>query len=279
MAAWGYRRTKLARLFEPFYTTKPNGMGMGLAISKTIIEAHGGKIWGANSATRGAVFKFTLTGERPAVMNPSPGSGTVFIVDDDASFLKSVSRLLRAAGYNVRVFESARQFLDQLVPEMTGCVLADLQMPGLNGLELQAALVKSANPLPLVFLSAQGDIPTTVQAMRRGAEDFLTKLSPKDKLLDAVRRALARGAQERDQRNRQRNLRDRFAALSPRELEVLGHVVRGRLNKQIADELGINLRTVKLHRTNLTRKLQVQSVAELTLLTESAGTFMPGQLP
>src|SRR5712671_2654814 len=112
-------------------------------------------------------------------------SGTVFIVDDDASFLRSVSRLLRASGYAVQAFESATRFLEQLVPGMAGCVLTDLQMPGLNGLELQAALAKSASPLPVVFLSAQGDIPTTVQAMRRGAEDFLTKLSPKEKLLEA----------------------------------------------------------------------------------------------
>ena len=204
-------------------------------------------------------------------MNFSPA--TIFIVDDDASFLKSVSRLLRAAGYAVQAFESAKEFLGQLSPGMSGCVLADLQMPGLNGLELQEALGKSANPLPVVFLSAQGDIPTTVQAMRHGAEDFLTKLSPKEKLLDAVGRALARDAQERKQRERLRNLRGRFAALTVREQEVLGHVVRGRLNKQIAADLGINVRTVKLHRTNLTRRLQVHSVAELTRLAEEAGWF------
>src|SRR5205823_5885979 len=135
-------------------------------------------------------------------MNTTPEPGTVFIVDDDVSFLKSMSRLLRVAGYSVQAFDSAKKFLEQLTPEMSGCVLADLQMPGVNGLELQEALAKSANPLPMVFLSAQGDIPTTVQAMRRGAEDFLTKLSPKEKLLDAVRRALARGAQERGERLR-----------------------------------------------------------------------------
>ena len=202
-------------------------------------------------------------------MNPSPESGTVFIVDDDPSFLKSVSRLLISAGYPVQTFESATAFLAQLSPEMTGCVLADLQMPGLNGLELQSELKKSSNPLPVVFLSAQGDIPTTVKAMRQGAEDFLTKLCSKENLLAAVRRALARGAEE--QKHRQR-----FAQLSPRELEVLNHVVRGQLNKQIADDLGINIRTVKLHRTNLTRKLGVQSVAELTRLAEASGWFKPG---
>jgi FixJ family two-component response regulator len=211
-------------------------------------------------------------------MNLPPESGTVFIVDDDVSFLRSVSRLLQAAGYSVQAFESAKKFLEQLATGMSGCVLADLQMPGLNGLELQEALAKSANPLPVVFLSAQGDIPAIVQAMRRGAEDFLTKLSSKEKLLDAVSRALARGAQERKERERLRELRGRFDSLTPRELEVLEHVMRGKMNKQIADDLGINERTVKLHRTNLTRKLQVQSVAELTRLVEEAGLFKPRQM-
>jgi FixJ family two-component response regulator len=156
---------------------------------------------------------------------------------------------------------------------MSGCVVADLQMPGMNGLELQEALAKTANPLPVVFLSAQGDIPTTVRAMRHGAEDFLTKLSPKQDLLDAIQRAMTRAAQERKHRERLRSLRARFAALTERELEVLGHVVRGRLNKQIAADLGINERTVKLHRTSVTRRLKVQSVAELTRLVQEAGLF------
>ena len=200
-------------------------------------------------------------------------SNTVYIVDDDASFLTSVTRLLRAAGYSVQAFDSAKRFLDQLAPGMSGCVLADLHMPGLNGLELQAALAKSSNPMPVVFMSGQGDIPSTVQAMRRGAEDFLTKLAPKDKLLDAVRRALERGMQERKSRQHLQELRGRFAALTARELEVLKHVVLGKMNKEIADDLGINERTVKLHRTNLTRTLQVQSVAELTRLVVEAGLF------
>ena len=212
-------------------------------------------------------------------MNPESASGTVFIVDDDASFLRSISRLLRAAGYSVQVFESAEQFLEQLAPGMSGCVLADLHMPGLSGLELQAALAESASPLPVVFLSAQGDIPTTVQAMRRGAEDFLTKLAPKEKLLDAISRALARGGLERHALERRRTLHERFDALTPRELEVLNHVVRGKLNKQIADDLGINERTVKLHRTHMKGKLQVQSVAELARLVDEAGLFKGDKVP
>ena len=146
-------------------------------------------------------------------------------------------------------------------------------MPGMDGLELQSVLEQSGNPLPILFLTGHGDIPSTVRAMRGGAEDFLEKLAPKKKLLDAVKRALARDARERDARARQRELRARFDMLSVRELEVLSHVVQGRLNKQIAYDLGIHERTVKLHRTAITTKLNVHSVAELTRLTQEAGIF------
>jgi FixJ family two-component response regulator len=210
-----------------------------------------------------------------ATLAQTPGGETVFIVDDDPSFLRSLTRFLRAAGYQVEAFSSARAFLDQLSAERSGCVVADLQMPELDGLELQEALSASANPLPVIFLTGQGDIPSTVQAMRRGAEDFLIKRAPKEDLLAAVRRALARAEQERRQRERLRELRRRFDPLSERELEVLGHVLKGRLNKQIAAGLGINERTVKLHRTSITRKLGLHSVAELTRLASEAGLFRP----
>jgi len=200
-------------------------------------------------------------------------AGTVFIVDDDASFLRSVSRLLSALGYTVQTYESAQGFLDRLGPEMSGCVVADLQMPGMNGLELQKALKVSANPLPVIFLTGQGDIPTTVIAMRGGAVDFLVKRAPKEELLAAVERAFERGLRERQQREHLQVLRSRFNQLSERELEVLERVVQGWMNKQIAADLNIIERTVKLHRTNLTRKLGVQSVAELTRLVDEAGLF------
>ena len=197
----------------------------------------------------------------------------VFIIDDDRSVLKSMSRLLSAVGYTVRAFESAEEFLKQLGPEISGCIVADLQMPGMDGLKLQQALAKTANPLPIIFLTGRGDIPSSVSAMRSGAEDFLTKRAPKEDLLAAVERALARDRIERRERGRLHDLRQRFDDLSERELEVLGHVVRGRMNKEIAADLNINERTVKLHRTNITRKLKVQSVAELTRLAGEAGLF------
>src|SRR5580704_15180478 len=203
--------------------------------------------------------------------------GTVFIIDDDASFLKSMSRLLSAVGYTVRAFESAQEFLEQLGPETSGCVVTDLQMPGMDGLKMQEALAKTANPLPVIFLTGQGDIPKTVTAMRSGAEDFLTKRAPKEEVLAAVERAFERETLERQERGRLRKLHHRFHDLSERELEVLSHVVQGKMNKEIAADLNINERTVKLHRTNLTRKLKVQSVAELTRLVDEAKLFKPGK--
>jgi two-component system, LuxR family, response regulator FixJ len=195
----------------------------------------------------------------------------VHVVDDDASFLKALTRLLGAAGYTVRQYRSAAEFLAQRPPDTPGCVLADLRMPELNGLDLQKALAASADPLPVVFLSGHGDIPSTVRAMKQGAEDFLTKQAPKEALLAAVERALERDARERPERTRRKDILGRLSGLTPREREVLALVVQGKLNKQIADLLGIHERTVKLHRTAITTKLEVHSVAELTRLVQEAG--------
>ena len=208
-------------------------------------------------------------------MTDSAPVRTVFIVDDDTSFRTALSRLLRAAGHQVKAFASASEFVESLPATGSGCVVADLQMPGLSGLDLQAALAGSDNPLPVLFLTGHGDIPTSVHAMRLGAEDFLTKGAPRQTLLDAVNRALARDAHERAERERVEEARARFATLTEREREVLEHVLRGQLNKQIAADLGIHERTVKLHRTAVTSKVGVQSVAELTQLWMEA--FPKGQ--
>lgn len=194
---------------------------------------------------------------------PAP---VVRIVDDDASFLSAVARLLRASGFSVQTFVSAADFLDRPELDIPGCVLADLQMPGLSGLDLQEALTREGDPLPIIFLTGHGDIPTTVKAMRQGAEDFLTKNAPKDALLEAVNRAIRRDAGDRIRRGRLKELNDLFHALSPREYEVLQQVILGKLNKQIASDLCIHERTVKLHRTAIKTKLHVESTAELTTL-------------
>lgn len=195
---------------------------------------------------------------------------TIFIVDDDPSCLLSVARLLRSVGFRVKSFASAVEFLEQHAGEATGCVVADLDMPEMTGTELQEALAKTENPLPIIFLTGQGDIPTSVKAMRYGAEDFLTKRSPTEDLLAAVKRALERDTRERGARARGRELSARFDTLTPREREVLAHVLRGCLNKQIAADLEIDERSVKRHRTSLMGKLRVVSVAELVQLAGEA---------
>jgi FixJ family two-component response regulator len=205
----------------------------------------------------------------------NPIEPIVHIVDDDVSFLKAMSRLLQANGFLVRTFASASEFLEHYEVDAAGCIVADLQMPALNGLGLQAAIAGTRNPLPVLFLTGHADISSTVSAMRAGAEDFLEKLAPQEALLDAVRRALARNATEREARACRRALQARFDVLTEREREVLAHVVRGRLNKQIAGDLGIGERTVKLHRTAITTKLGVRSVAELTRLAQEAGLPKP----
>ena len=196
---------------------------------------------------------------------------TVYIVDDDMAYGAGVRRLLRATGIEAQAFDSGAAFLAELPAGAHGCVVADLRMPGFDGLELQEALASSGNPLPIVFLSGHADVPSTVSAMRHGAVDFIEKCAPGDALIAAVRRALARDAAAQLERHRQEELRSRFAALTPREREVLHCVVRGLMNKQIAAALDIHERTVKLHRTAITTKVRAHSSAELALLAREAG--------
>lgn len=193
---------------------------------------------------------------------------TIYLVDDDVSILRSLSRLLRAEGFKVVIHNSATEFLAELPPAAHGCLITDLMMPEMSGIELQETLRQAGNPIPIIFLTGQGDIPTSVLAMRSGAEDFLTKNAPKADLLAAIHRALAHNSEIRATRVHQLALRRPFDSLTEREREVLRLVVQGLLNKQIAAELGIHERTVKLHRTHITTKLAVHSVAELTRKVE-----------
>jgi len=195
----------------------------------------------------------------------------VHLVDDDESFLRSVSRLLRASGFEVATFSSVQSFLQREASSAPGCVVTDLQMPRQSGLDLQQALARSRNPLPIVFLTSKGDIPTSVRAMRGGAEDFLTKRAPKAQLLQAIERALERGKREKQERERVANIEAKLSLLSPRERQVLAGVARGLLNKEIGDNLGVAERTVKLHRSNLSAKLGLRSPAEIALFARESG--------
>jgi len=200
----------------------------------------------------------------------------VFVVDDDPSFRTAVTRMLQAAGLGVQSFACGAELLSHLSGghlDGSGCVLADLRMPGLDGLQLQQTCAEAGVELPFVFLTGQGDVPSAVSAMRQGAIDFLDKCAPQQALLAALELALERDANARASRARRGELKRRFSALTGRETEVLAQVVHGRMNKQIAATLGIHERTVKLHRSAITSKLGVRSVAELTTLAREIGRF------
>jgi FixJ family two-component response regulator len=193
----------------------------------------------------------------------SDGIPVIRVVDDDEAFRTAISRLLRAAGWEIREYASAGDYLLANDDARPGCVLLDLRMPGPNGLDLQAALRKRDDALPIVFLTGHGTVPATVRAIKDGAEDFLTKPVKREVLIDAVRRALSRDAERRAAGEDLRQLRARYDGLTSRERTVMELVVAGRLNKQIASAIGASERTVKAHRARVMVKMGASSLAEL----------------
>ena len=193
------------------------------------------------------------------------------VVDDDVSFRTAIGRLLRASGYEVVLYQSGDEFLESPRNKEPGCILLDIRMPGLSGLELQDHLRKMDSILPIVFLTGHGDIPTSVRAIKSGAEDLLSKPVEKKVLIEAIERALARYRERRAEHDRLDALRSLVVTLAPRETGVFGLMVRGKLNKQIAHELGTSERTIKAHRHSIMQKLQVQSVAEAVSIAERLG--------
>ncbi len=208
------------------------------------------------------------------VMNPPVDTEpSVFIVDDDPSLRRSLARVLRQAGREARCYPSAEDFLAELpvVAERPACVVLDLRMPGLGGLELQRALADGPVPWPVIFISGNGDIPATVQAMKQGAVTFLTKPFDSGDLLRAIDEAVARHRVLLADAERVAEVRGRIAAMSAREREVMARVISGALNKQIAGQLGIVEQTVKVHRSRVMEKMRAVSVAELVRLCDAAG--------
>jgi FixJ family two-component response regulator len=201
----------------------------------------------------------------------TPPGATVFVIDDEPSVRKGLGRLLKAAGYQAELFASAREFLLREPEATAGCLVLDVQMPELNGLELQQVLAKSDRPIPIIFITGYGDIPTSVRAMRAGAIDFLSKPFQEKDLLEAIERALQKAGAESGDRAAAHEARQRLATLTPREHEVLLHVLAGEMNKQIALALGASEKTIKVHRGRVMHKMQVQSVADLVRLCEKAG--------
>ena len=201
----------------------------------------------------------------------SDGAFTVFLVDDDAGVLKALSRVLRSRGYEVRPYASPRAFLADHDPAAPGCAVFDVAMPGLDGLALQRALAADGTLRPVIFITGRGDIPTSVRAMKAGAIDFLTKPVSDTVLVEAIVRAEKKDAESRKLHAELSAIRTKLATLTPREREVLGHVVAGRLNKQIAGDLGTVEKTIKVHRSRMMEKLGVRTVADLVRMTEKAG--------
>ena len=201
----------------------------------------------------------------------TPPDLTVFVVDDYAPGRRSISRLLRAAGFAVAAFASAKEFLAQFDPQTPGCLVLDLAMPAVSGLELQNILVEKGSLLPIIFLTAHGDIPKSVQAMKHGASDFLTKPVNDEELLAAVGVAIEKDRALRQEQAELTEVRARLAMLTPREREVLEYVVAGKLNKEIAGDLGTVEQTVKVHRARVMQKMKVRSVAELVRLMQRCG--------
>jgi FixJ family two-component response regulator len=201
-------------------------------------------------------------------MNDGP---SVFVVDDDPSVCKAVSRLLRSAGWQVFAFTSAAEFLQYDRPDAPSCLILDVQLPDLDGLELQHFLAEGRVALPIIFITGHGSIPMTVHAIKAGAVDFLSKPIDDHALLCAVEQAVAQDARQREALSDVSNIWRRFESLSPREREVLEHVVAGRLNKQIAKRLGVTEKTIKVHRGQVMRKMEARSLANLVRMAEKIG--------
>lgn len=202
----------------------------------------------------------------------------VFLVDDDPSVRKSLSRLISSAGYPVEAFSSAREFLNRNPSDDSGCLLLDIRMPGINGIELQEELVLSRKPMPIIFMSAHASVPISVRAMKGGAVDFLTKPFSADELVSAIKNAVDKITKRRSEDSQLHEIKERISSLTPREYEVFRLVVQGFLNKQIGSQLGISEKTVKVHRSRVMEKMKAGSLAELVLFAQKSGTMAANEI-
>jgi FixJ family two-component response regulator len=198
-------------------------------------------------------------------------TSTVFVIDDDQSVRRSLALLLRSGGFNAETFESAQSFLEQYDAERPGCIILDVRMPGMNGLELQRELLDGKSNLPIIFITAHGDVPMAVDAVQAGALDFIQKPFRDDVLIDRIRTALRKNAELRITTARRAETAERIAELTPREREVMDMVVDGHPNKLIARRLGVSERTVEIHRSRVMHKMRAQTLAHLVRMVATTG--------
>lgn len=284
----GIAPENLQTIFDPFWSTREDGLGLGLAICRSIVESHGGRIWAESSGSGGATFRVELPGtvQRPDSPSPvadaaiqavrfhldMPGEAAlVCVVDDDPAVRASLVRLLWHAGFEAHAFESADEFLASRLERDVACILLDMHMPGTPARQLQQQLTSKGDSAAVIFITGHADVAAGVEAIKSGAEDFLEKPVDADVLLAAVSKAVERFGTRIRQSRLQSNWKERAGLLSAREREVMGHVVRGRLNKQIAADLSITEQTVKQHRGRVMEKMGVRSIAELVRICDAAG--------
>ena len=259
----GIKKEEIDKIFLPFYTSKSGGMGMGLFIAKSIIEEHNGKLWAENNPDSGATFYLTI----PSVKEKE-GGPVIYIVDDDLMVIKSIERLLKSEGYRIKSFTSGVDFLKEGYYEKQSCILLDVSMPSMSGLELQENLKDLHIDIPVIFISGQNDMSAGVQAIKNGALDFLCKPFKNKELLRSIHRAIEKNVKFHEEKEKTEKTEEKFRRLTLRESEIFHLITSGMLNKQIANKLGITEHTVKMHRKHIMKKLEVTSLADLIRMSE-----------
>ena len=256
------------QIFDPFHTTKPQGTGMGLTITRSIVESYGGRVWATANRGRGRNLPLhTPQRNRGFGMKPAPVP-TVFIIDDDRGMRQAVQDLVESVGLRAESFATGQEFLSRQPTSDPSCLVLDVRLPQMSGLDFQRQLTEIGMQIPIIFITAHGDVPMSVRALKSGAVEFLTKPFRDQDLLDAIQQALQRDRAAREQQAEILDVQERYQTLTPREREVMTLVVSGLLNKQIASEIGASEATVKIHRGNMMQKMQVGSLIELVRMAD-----------